>query len=179
MLSYSEFLRIFQSIGLSEDEIRQFYRSVKKSIILRHLGKQAWTEIFRMEEEFQWPVLQRIDNPNLPIYQGADRTLLDAFIQNIRKEKKIRMQKGGKGKETGWIAFQTILGERIELLKDVFGLSQKDREFCTRISERYRKAIEKRIREKKKAAWMVAAGAGAATVASAATLWYLSKKEKK
>ena len=179
MLSYSEFLRIFQGIGISEDELRNFYRSVKKSIILRHLGKQAWTEIFRMEEEFQWPVLQRIDDPNLPIYQGADRALLDAFIQNIRKERELRMRRGGKGKETGWIAFQTILTERIELLKDIFGLSQKDREYCTKISERYRKVIEKRIRDKKKAAWKVAAGAGAATVASAATLWYLSKKEKK
>jgi hypothetical protein len=175
MISYGEFLRIFVSAGFQESELRNFYRSVKKSVVLIHLGKRSWTEIFKIEEACQWPVLQRIDDPGLPIYRGADRELLSLFIRTITDERDIRRQRGTRTKADYWLRLQTIITTRTDLFMQIFGFSKKDKAYCEAVAERYRGILEKRVRNRKKR-WKIAVGTGAATVAGAAMLWYLSKK---
>ena len=87
MISLKEFLKVFRDTGFERSLLENFYRSVRKSTILLHVGKRSLSEIFQQEEIHQWPVLHRIDNPDLPLYRGADKVLLDAFIKTIQNEK--------------------------------------------------------------------------------------------
>jgi DNA repair protein RadC len=122
-------------------------------------------------------VLQRIDDPDLPIYRGADKELLALFIRTIRDEKDIRQQRGTKARADYWLRLQAIITARTELFMQIFGFSKKDKSRCEAVAERYRAILEKRVQNRKKA-WKIAVGTGAATVAGAAVLWYLSRKSE-
>jgi hypothetical protein len=178
MISFKELSDIFRGMGFNEAALKKFYFSVRKSAILRHLGKRSWPELFNLEESCQWPILQKIDDPKLPIYTGADSTLLDRFIASIIEEKDLRAHKSAFHKVRYWSLLQSLIDERAELLVHIFGFSEKDMERCELIAERYAKILEKKAREKKKM-WQIGIGAGAATLAGAAAIWYISKKDKK
>jgi len=177
MIRLKEFLHIFKGTGFTEGELKKFFYSVKKSVILRHLGKRSWPELFKLEEKCQWPVLQRIDDPRLPIYSGADKTLLQRFIKTISTEKDMRAHRSSMHKVRYWSLLQEVIEERIDLLVSIFGFSEKDVRYCELVAERYGKILERKVREKKKL-WQIGIGAGAATLAGAAAIWYISKKDK-
>ena len=177
MISFKELSAIFKDTGFTERELKKFYYSVKKSVILHYLGKRSWPELFKMEEGCQWPVLRRIDDPKLPIYAGADRTLLERFIKTISTEKELRAYRSSMNKVRYWSLLQAVIEERINLLATIFGFSEKDMKLCELVAERYGKIIERKAREKKKL-WQIGISAGAATLAGAAAIWYISKKDK-
>lgn len=177
MIPFKELSDIFQGMGFSEATLKKFYFSVRKSAILRHLGKRSWPELFTLEERCQWPILRNIDNPELPIYAGADRTLLDRFIRTLSAEKELRAHKSSMHKVRYWSFLQALIEERTELLVHIFGFSEEDVRHCELVAERYSKILEKKAREKKKL-WQIGIGAGAATLAGAAAIWYISTKDK-
>ncbi len=178
MIRLTEFLHIFKDAGFTEGELKKFYYSVKKSVILRQLGKRSWPELFRLEERCQWPVLQRIDDPQLPIYSGADKTLLERFIKTISSEKEMRKYRTSMHKVRYWSLLQEVIDERTGLFVSIFGFSEEDIGHCERVAERYGKILERKTREKKKLC-QIGIGAGAATIAGAAAIWYISKKDNK
>jgi hypothetical protein len=179
MIGLKEFTAIFRSAGFSEGELKNFYYSVKKSVILRYLGKRSWPDLFRLEEHCQWPVLRRIDNPDLPIYRGADRELLSGFVRTITEEKKIREGKQSIEKVRYWTMLQSLIEERIGLFTQIFDFCRKDIRHCEMVAERYGKILDRKAKTRKKI-WQIGIGAGAAaTLAGAAAYWYISKKEKK
>ncbi len=178
MIRFKELSAVFKDMEFTERDLKKFYYSVKKSVILHYLGKRSWPELFRIEEGCQWPVLRRIDDPKLPIYDGADRTLLSRFIKTITTEKEIRTYRSSMHKVRYWSLLQSLIEERIDLLATIFGFTEKDVKHCERVAERYGKIIERQAREKKKL-WQIGIGAGAATLAGAAAIWYISKKDKK
>lgn len=178
MIRFKELSAIFKDMGFTERELKKFYYSVKKSVILRHLGKRSWPELFKIEEGCQWPVLRRIDDPKLQIYAGADKTLLEKFIDTISSEKEIRTYRSSMQKVRYWSLLQSVIEERIDLLATIFGFSEKDMKRCELVAERYGKTVERKAREKKKL-WQIGIGASAATLAGAAAIWYISKKDKK
>ena len=178
MISLIGFLKIFKDTDFKERELKIFYRSVKKSVTLRFFGKRSLSDVFKLEEKCQWPVLQKIDDPGLPIYKGADRELMDKFIKNIEKEKDIRAQRKEMKSASYWSALQSVIEERIGFFKDIFGFCKKDVRHCEMVAERYRRMLERKIENKKKL-WKIGIGAGATALAGAAAIWYLSKKEKK
>jgi len=178
VISFYEFKDIFKDIGFEEEELKQFYYSIKKSLLLRYLGKRSWQDLIKLEEQYQWPVLQRITDPNISIYRGADKELLDKFIKSISEEKSIRGQSTSIGKIPYWPRLRSLIEERIDLFTHIFGFSKADIKHCKAVAERYSKTAEKRTEGRKKL-WKIGIGAGAATLAGAAALWYISKKEKK
>ena len=178
MITFKELSGIFRGAGFPDTALRKFYFSVRKSVILHHLGKRSWPELFSLEENCQWPVLQSIDDPGLPIYTGADPALLEKFISSIVKEKDLRSHKSAMHKVRYWSLLQSLIEERTDLLANIFGFSEKDMKQCELIAERYSDILERKAREKKKM-WQIGIGAGAATLAGAAAIWYISKKEKK
>lgn len=178
MISFKELLSIFSGTDFTEEELRSFYYSVRKSVILKNVGKRAWPELFKLEERCHWPVVQRIDDPKLPIYREADRVLLERFLKTISEEKNIRGQRHYIDKVRYWTMLQFRIGERIELFTQIFGFSKKDMRYCEKAAERYSMRIEKRIKNRKRLL-QIGIGAGAATVAGAAALWYFSKRDKK
>jgi hypothetical protein len=179
VISFKEFSAVFKGAGFTEGQLKSFYHSVKKSLILSHLGKRSWPELFKLEERCQWPVLRRIDNPELPVYRGADGELLARFIATIKEEKEIRERKSSTDKVRYWTRLQSLIEERLDLFKQIFGLSSKDVEYCETVAERYGAILSRKATSKKKM-WQIGVGAGtAATLAGAAAYWYLSKKEKK
>lgn len=177
MITFRDFSAIFKDTDFSHQELRKFYYSVKKSVILRFLGKKGWSEIFKIEEDCQWPVLSRIGDPTLSIYKGADKKLLEKFIGTISEEKELRSRRYSLDKVRYWTSLQHIIDERIELFTQIFDFCGKDVRHCGRVAERYGRMVEKRIQHRKKM-WKIGIGTGAATLAGAAALWYVSKKEK-
>ncbi len=179
MISFKEFSGIFKGSGFSERELRSFYHSVKKSVILHNLGKRSWPELFRLEERCQWPVIRRIDDPDLPIYRGADKELLSRFIRTVTEEKRIRERKISFDKVQYWTTLQSLIEERLDLFRQIFGFSPEDVEYCETVAERYGKILEKKATNRKKM-WQIGIGTGAAAgLAGAAAYWYIRKKEKK
>ena len=178
MISFKGLAAIFRGTGFTDEELRAFYYSVKKSVILKLTGKRSWPEMFKLEDRCQWPVLRKLGDPGLPIYEGADSTLLERFIKTISEEQDLRGHRASFDKVRYWSLLQSIIDERIELFTQIFGYSDKDIERCERVAERYGKVREKRIRNRKKM-WKFGIGTGVATVAGAAALWYVTKKEKK
>ncbi len=172
MITLKEFLKIFAETGFERSALRDFYRSVRKTIILSYLGRHSWPEILRQEEKYQWPILRRIDDPDLPLYQGADKALLDAFIKSIVKEKDLRAQKGN------WRALQELIEERAGLFKNIFDYSKKDTQLSETVAQRYKMILDKKTK-KRRTAWGIGIGAGAAAAAGAAAFWYASKRDKK
>ena len=177
MIKLKEFLSIFRGIGFSDDELRIFYHSVGKTVILRLAGRRSWSEIFSIEEQCQWPVIRKIDDPKLPIYKGADKALLERFIETINEEKSLRCRKAYLDKVRYWTRLQAVIDERIELFTQIFGFSEVDIRHCELVAARYSKMVDGRTARKKKL-WTIGIGTGAATLAGAAA-WYLYKKDKK
>jgi hypothetical protein len=178
MISFKEFSEIFSGTDFTDEELRGFYYSVKKSVILKNVGKRAWPELFNLEERCQWPVVRRIDDPKLPIYRGADKVLLQRFIKTISEEKTIRRQRPYVDRVRYWTLLQSQINERIELFTHIFGFGKKDMRHCEEAAERYSRRVEKRIKNRKRL-WQIGIGTGAATLAGAAAFWYLSKRDKK
>jgi hypothetical protein len=179
VISFKDFSAVFRGAGFTEGQLREFYSSVKKSVILHHLGKRSLPGLFRLEERCQWPVLGKIDNPDLPVYRGADQELLDRFVKTIREEKEMRGRKSSTEKVRYWTKLQALIEERMALFTHIFGFSPDDLKYCEAVAERYGKILERKAKNRKKK-WQVGVGAGAAaTLAGAAAYWYISKKEKK
>ncbi len=178
MISFDEFAAVFEETGFEENELKQFFFSIRKSLLLRCLGKRSWPDLLRLEERCQWPVLQRIADPKLSIYKGANKDLLDRFIRNISEDKSIRERKISTGKIPYWIRLRSLIEERLDLFTQIFGFSKADMARCTAVADRYSKIVETKAETRKKL-WKIGIGASAATLAGAAAIWYISKKEKK
>ncbi len=178
VITFKEFSAIFKGTDFTNEELRKFYYSVRKSVILRLVGKRSWPEIFKLEEKCQWPVLLMIGDPKLSIYEGADKVLLERFIKTISEEKYLREHRSSADKVRYWSLLQSVIDERIELFTRVFGFGKKDMQHCEKVAERYSKIRDRRIKARKKL-WKIGIGTGAATLAGAAALWYISKKDKK
>ncbi|HMK56788.1 MAG TPA: hypothetical protein VK448_09145 [Dissulfurispiraceae bacterium] len=177
MITFKKFLTIFRDLGFSEKELRIFYQSVAKTVILRIAGKRAWPEIFNIEEQCQWPILSEIDDPELTIYKGADKALLERFVHTIKEEKDLRMRKPYLDKVRYWTLLRAVIDERIVLFTDIFGFSEADIRHCEMVAARYSEWVDNRITRRKKL-WTIGIGTGAATLAGAAA-WYLYNKDKK
>jgi hypothetical protein len=177
MLTLKGFLSIFKGTEFTAEELRNFYDSVKKTVILKMSGRRCWPEIYKIEEQSQWPVVRRIGNSNLPIYKGADEALLERFIRTINEEEKLRKRKSSLDKVRYWTLLQSLIDERIELFANIFGFTEKDFRYCEMVAARYSKMVETRITNRKKI-WTIGLGTGAATLAGAAA-WYIYKKDKK
>lgn len=178
MIAFTQFSSIFRDTDFNTEELRKFYHSVKKSVILKYVGRRSWPELFRLEEKCQWPVLRLIDDPELPIYRDADPELLKHFISNIKEEKSLRERKSLLEKVEYWSALQSIIAVRIDLFTQIFNFCKKDAKYCQTIAERYIRIMEQRKQQRKKM-WQVGIGTGAATLAGAAALWYISQRDKK
>lgn len=178
MITFGQFSANFKGTDFKGEELKKFYDSVKKTIILRLAGKMSWPEIYRLEETCQWPVLKKIGDPALSIYKGADKDLLERFIKTISEEKELRGRKASLDKVKYWSLLQLVIDERTSLFTQVFGFHKEDMGHCERVAQRYSRIREKRIKTRKKM-WKIGIGTGAATLTGAAALWYISKKDKK
>jgi hypothetical protein len=119
-----------------------------------------------------------IGDPKLPIYKGADKVLLERFLNTIAEEKSVREQRSSLDKVRYWTMLRSIIDERIELFAWIFDFSKEDVRYCEMVAERYSMIRERRIQKRKKM-WQIGFGTGAATLAGAAALWYISQKDKK
>ena len=177
VIKFVELSQIFKDAGFAEKELKAFYHSVRKSFILTLVGKRSWPEIFRLEEKCQWPLLKMIGDPSLPIYRGADKTLLDRFLKTVREEKNLREQRSSLDKVCYWTRLRSVINERIELFTMIFDFTKKDIRQCEMVAERYSMIRERKIRKTKKL-WQIGIGTGAATLAGAAAIWYISQRDK-
>ena len=178
VITFGQFSANFKGTDFKDEELRKFYDSVKKTIILSLAGKMSWSEIYRLEETCQWPVLRRIGDPALSIYKGADKDLLERFIKTISEERVLREKKASLDKVKYWSLLHSVIDERTSLFTQVFGFYKEDVEHCEMVAQRYSRIRERRIKNRKKM-WKIGIGTGAATLTGAAALWYISKKDKK
>ena len=176
MTDLGEFLKSFKDSGFDTEELTIFYRSVRKSVILSYFGKRALWELFKIEDKCQWPLLQRIADPSLPIYKNADKDLLDAFVKSIKDEKALRAKKRRMDSDKYWRAFFGIVEGRIEIFKAIFSFCNKDVRRCKIVAERYKRARQRKIADGKQL-WKFGIGVGATALANATALRYISKRD--
>lgn len=176
MISQEEFLKIFKNTGFPEEKLIKFYESIKKSVILFHVGRSTRPQLLKLEKEYQWPILRNIDNPKLEIYKGADPVLLLMFINSIKDEKEILLGKGKFSKEDAWRIFNIVIETRMNLYKNIFGFTKKDIEWCKKVAERYRKVITRR---KKNALLKSGLGIAAAGVVGTGIYFLIKNNGKK
>jgi hypothetical protein len=177
MRNLRDFIKSFEGTGFEAEELKIFYRSVRKSVILGFFDKRAVWELFTLEDQCQWPLLQRIADPALPVYQNADKDLLDAFMKSIDDEKAIRAEKGRMETKKYWQALFGIIERRLEFFKAIFNFCNKDVRRCEIVAERYKRSRQNKIEDSKKL-WKYGIGAGASALAGAAALWYLSRRAR-
>jgi hypothetical protein len=178
MTNFREFLKSFENTGFDVEELKIFYRSVRKSVILTFFDKRALWELFKLEDKCQWPLLQRIADPALPIYKNADKDLLAAFIKSINDEKALRAVKSVMDSDKYWLALFAVIKERVEIFKAIFNLCNKDVKRCDMVAERYKRSRQRKIENSEKL-WKFGIGAGVTALAGTAALWYLSRRDKR
>lgn len=188
MISIEEFLEIFKNTNFPRKTLIRFYKSIRKSVTLYHVGghgskkrknhlsKKAMPFLLKIEEKDQWPILKQIDNPKLDIYKDANPVLLQEFINSIRDEKELRSE--GKitnrvYKEDAWLILRILVQTRTELYKDIFGFSKKDIEHCKKAALRFERILNKRRKE-----GLLKTGIGAAALGAAAAGTYFFIKGK-
>jgi len=176
MIRLREFSDIFRGTDFTERELKKFYYSVRKSVILRLSGRRSWPALLRLEESCQWPVLQRISDPQLPIYQGADGVLLDRFIRTISEERIIRGQGSSTNAVSCWSRIQFIIEERIDLFMQIFDFCRKDITHCEKVAERHMRIKERRIKHRGKLSRPNTV-AGVETLGRTTPVWHLQKRQ--
>ena len=174
-MNLREFLKSFEDTGIDPEERKLFYRSVKKSIILSYFGKRTLSELFKIEDKCQWPLLQRIADPSLPIYRNADKDLVDEFIKSINDEKTLRADKSRMDRDEYWRALFYIIQGRLEIFKIIFNYCNKDVRRCELVAERYKKS-RPRKGDDSKHLWKLGNCTGATALAGVAALRPISRK---
>lgn len=178
MTNFSDFLKYFENTVFNEEELKIFYRSVRKSVILSFFDKRALRELFELEDKCQWPLLRQIADPSLPIYQNADKDLLDVFIRSIEDERALRASKNRMDNDKYWRALFRIIERRIGIFKAIFDFCDKDVRRCETVAERYKRARQRTVEDRKKL-WKFGIGAGATALAGMAALSFFSRRDKK
>lgn len=169
MIIPKTFFKIFKNSHFSKKELHQFYRSSRQLLALMLIKGKARHKILEIEEKYQWPVLKQLNNPDLPIYAGADKKSRDEFIRLINAEMEARLR--------SWGETLSIIEERTEIYKQIFSLTKKDIKHCQRLAERYEKLLQ---REKRKRIFKtIGVGAGIAVVAGAGAYLITKKKNGK
>jgi hypothetical protein len=175
MIRLREFSDSFRGTDFTERELKKFYYSVRKSVILRLSGRRSWPALLRLEESCQWPVLQRISDPQLPIYQGADGVLLDRFIRTISEERIMRGQRFSINTVSCWSRLQFIIEERIDLFMQIFDFCRKDITHCEKVAERHMRIKGRRIKNRGRLSRPNTA-AGVETLGRTTPVWHLQKR---
>lgn len=173
MINQEEFLKIFKSTNFSEEKLVNFYNSIKKSVILFHVGRIARPQLLKLEKECQWPILCRIDDKKLDIYKGADPVLLTMFINSIRDEKEILFNKQKISRNDAWRIFNIVIEARVNIYKNIFGFTKKEVDWCKKVAERYKKALTR-----KKKSLLLKSGIGIAAMGAIGAGIYFFVKNK-
>lgn len=176
MIPLEEFLEIFEKTKISGDALVKFYKSIKQSLVLINAGRQTLPRLLKIENECQWPVLEKIGDPKLNIYKGADPVLLRMFINSIKDEKEIRLKDRKTSRGDDWIILRILIQTRTQLYENIFDFNKKDIERCKRAGRRLEKIIQEKRKEQKKL-WMKMGTGAAAVGAIGATYIFLKNKK--
>ncbi len=150
VITFNELFEIFKNskdVIIEEEQLIAFYGSIKKSVICLCARKYAFPKLLKLEEEDQWPVLRKIGDPRLDIYEDVDEKLLTMFINSIKNEEEIRSGKSKLSSDERIVAFRVWIQNRTELYAIIFKFTEKDIAYCEKAAEKYENKI---IREKKK-----------------------------
>jgi len=135
----------------SEKEISQFYDSVLQMIENAYVARyvdpktenQVYSKIGEIAEE-QWKVLKEIGDEKLDIYRDAeDKKLVAQFVSLIKREKEL-IERMPKEKIPYSPEFRNIINERIELYKNVFDYTPKDKQEVKKIAQEKAKELLKK-----------------------------------
>ena len=130
MVDFEEFRMIFEKskdVTITEGELKKFYDSIIPSLVYFFAGRNCAEKLVKIEEECQWPVLKKIKNKKMDIYKGVDGPTLRMFINSIKDEEEVRLQKKfAKGE--AWIMLRILIQARMEIYKSIFELSESDLE---------------------------------------------------
>lgn len=137
LVPFEKRLEIFQKKKLSYGDLFRFLKSIKKSVSLcllySSMDRQIWDKLLEMDKKYQWPFLSEIDDAQLDIYKRIkNQRQVEKFIKSIKDSK----QSSSYPKER--------IYERVRLYPIIFDFSEGDIQYCKKISERYKKMLERR-----------------------------------
>jgi hypothetical protein len=165
-----------KDVRLKHEEVRQYLDSIKKSMKLLYavnsaedhsqtiVAKKLLSELMADHEKNQWPILKKINDRRLDIYDGLSEGITTMFILSISDELKLRSRKfrSDKDKIDAWNYLKAMIRARAELYREKFGMSDDDLETFKKQGADYAKkeALERTL---KKVA-LIGAGALASVV---------------
>lgn len=152
MISPIKLIKIFENsedVFFPKEELLKFLKSTRKMFILYFAGDVALKELLRHEETRQWPILCKLGNEKLDIYQEAeDISSLNMFISSIKDEMTIRSQKDKLSSADYAQSLYLLTESRISLFVNMFEFNKNDLDYCEKAAKRYvkmkRKALKKR-----------------------------------
>lgn len=185
MLRWEEFVKIVENKKPRIPLLRlvNFYLSIRKCWILERLGSVTYPKIRDLENKYQWPVLEKMADPNLEIYkvyptEMLDRGLLKIFINGIKDEASIRARKKKLSADDFFRYQKILIYDRLGYFKSIFGCTKEDLEYFESVAGRYRKIALKKS-EKGKTWKTVAKIFVAIGVGAGAAVLYKKVTEKK
>ena len=141
MISDEKFFKKFRFADFSKEELARLHCFVMESSILSYAGRDGMPYFIDLEEKF-WPLLNRIDEQNLP--KGTSGAIKD-FIKLINEERKERLKKW-QGIKNPWAYLREIISKRTEMLEVMCEFEDEDIARCRAMGE----TLRQRIKEAKK-----------------------------
>ncbi|MFA6383574.1 MAG: hypothetical protein WCX17_04065 [Parcubacteria group bacterium] len=188
MLSLKEFVKIFENKKPHIPLLRlvNFYLSIRKCFILERFGNVTYPKIRELSDKYQWPVLEKLADQNLEVYNVypkgmLDKGLLKIFINGIEDEISIRARRKKISKDDFYRYQKVLIYDRIGCFKSIFGCTKEDLEYFESVAGRYRGSVSKKAEKGKlwRKIGLVTVGIGAASIIAGAAVLYEKVTEKK
>lgn len=152
MISEKKLNKMLSDIDLSKKLQADLYNSVIESITYTLAGNALYYLLIKVEKECQWPVLQKLGNPNLNIYQElikgynnskSIQNLIKEFIHGIKLEKEIRKDKKAeltvdKIKHHSHVVLRAVIRSRVRIFETMFNMTNKDMIICNERADELR-----------------------------------------
>lgn len=111
-----------QMLNLDIKVFKYFHGSADEYFIQSHAKNPDWPKILEIEEKFQWPILMKLDDPCLPIYEGGNEKDKSDFISSVRNEKQLRKRFQSREiiREEYERELKSIIMKRLHLMRQIF-----------------------------------------------------------
>ncbi|MCX6765434.1 MAG: hypothetical protein NT136_00460 [Candidatus Moranbacteria bacterium] len=176
MISEEEHLEMFKKTYLPRKTLVRFSVSSRQIVALSTMEdwNKAYDKILKIEEQLQWPVLQRLKDPQSEIYEDVDKRRLKPFIRSIKEEEEIRTAGYPKMKDK----MKVLIRDRVKIYKEIFDFSDEDLKYCARMAKRYEKRV---ARKRKKRIWKIgiAVSVGVAAAGVGTGIYFRKKHNNK
>jgi len=131
MTSEKRLIKVFLKLdlGFEKDEIEEFLKSIPEAIKLLFAIEEAnknaqslvrdtlMAELMALNNRFQWPILRKIRDRDLMLYDGIDEGTVIKFVSSITDELELRLPSNPASSREKWEYLRIKIKDRISLYR--------------------------------------------------------------